>query len=264
MSDQEVMKKRGRSFETIAEQYDTFRPSYPPAMIDFILSKSGISHPGRILEIGSGTGKATLPFAQRGYCVQCIEPGESMAEVARRKLKQYPGIQFSITSFEEWKGPEEHFDLVISGQAFHWIDPQIGYFKVHRLLKPGGWMALFWNMADENWEPVDDDVRRVYREYAPTLTEDLPGTYESISKREGEIRASGFFDEITLERFPWSASYTTDEYLGQQSTKSDHIILSDEERSRLLAALAEVIDQNGGFIVRHSFAMLYMGRKVGG
>jgi hypothetical protein len=60
-------EKRSREFDTVAELYDAYRPDYPGELIESILSTTGIPPGGRILEIGSGTGKATAPFARRGF-----------------------------------------------------------------------------------------------------------------------------------------------------------------------------------------------------
>src|SRR5512143_666666 len=98
MNDPEVDRRR-RSFDSVAELYDTYRPSYPAPFIEQILSTTGIPQDAHILEIGSGTGKATLLFAQRGYSILCIEPGKHLATTARKNLKAFPSINFEITTF---------------------------------------------------------------------------------------------------------------------------------------------------------------------
>src|SRR3712207_5578274 len=78
------------TFDEAASLYDEVRPGYPENLFEDVVSLSGIQAGGRILEIGCGTGQATVPFARRGYHIQCIELGENMAAVARRNLKGYP------------------------------------------------------------------------------------------------------------------------------------------------------------------------------
>src|SRR5512142_1056964 len=111
-------RKDSRSFDTVAGLYDRYRPSYPEPLIEEILSTTAIPKHGCILEIGSGTGKATVQFAQRGYSILCIEPGEHLTRVARRKLKAFPKVRFQVTTFEDWEAEghlvDDHlFDLVI-------------------------------------------------------------------------------------------------------------------------------------------------------
>ena len=147
MNDSEPERdKRRTSFDRIATLYDRYRPSYPNAVFEDAIALSQIPAAGRILEIGCGTGQATIPFARRGYAIDCIEPGANLAALATENLAAYPQVKVSIDKFETWPNHEQiNFDLVVSATAFHWVDPKIGYQKVARLLKPHGAIALFWN-----------------------------------------------------------------------------------------------------------------------
>lgn len=90
------------TFDEAASLYDEVRPGYPEDLFDDVVSLSGITAGGRILEIGCGTGQATVPFARRGYRILCIELGENMAAVARRNLEGYPQTEVRTGAFEEW------------------------------------------------------------------------------------------------------------------------------------------------------------------
>ena len=94
-------KKDSQSFDTVANLYDEFRPEYPPELVEAVINLSGIMDGGRILEIGSGTGKATRLFARRGYLIHCIEQGRNLATVAARNLQEWPGVTFETNRFEE-------------------------------------------------------------------------------------------------------------------------------------------------------------------
>jgi SAM-dependent methyltransferase len=89
------------TFDEAASLYDEVRPGYPGELFDDVVSLSGIPAGGRILEIGCGTGQATVPFARRGYRILCIELGENMAAVARRNLEGYPQAEVRTGAFEE-------------------------------------------------------------------------------------------------------------------------------------------------------------------
>ena len=159
----------GRSFDRVAEIYDIFRPGYPQELVDTILRKARLPDGGKILEIGSGTGKATLPFARRGCSILCIEPGENLARVAQKNLRDWPFVSWEIVTFQDWQEPLEEFDLVISAQAFHWVPRPAGYIKAAKVLKRGASLAIFWNMRATNEEPVFEELEQVYRERAPDL-----------------------------------------------------------------------------------------------
>lgn len=77
-------KKDSRSFDTVAELYEAYRPSYPVPLIEQVIFATGVPKDARILEIGSGTGKATELFAPRGYPILCIEPGRYLADCQKK------------------------------------------------------------------------------------------------------------------------------------------------------------------------------------
>jgi ubiquinone/menaquinone biosynthesis C-methylase UbiE len=139
-----VSKKRSRRgvFDRMAGLYEEARPGYPEELFDDVVSISGITSGGRMLEIGCGTGKSTLPLARRGYRILAVEIGENLAAIARGKLAGYPRAEVVTGDFEELPVEEGTFDLVVSASAFHWLDPEVAYPKVYRALKPGGSIAL--------------------------------------------------------------------------------------------------------------------------
>src|SRR5918995_5739534 len=118
------------TFDEAALLYDEVRPGYPEDLFDDVVSPSGILAEGRILEIGCGTGQATVPFARRGYRILCIELGENLAAVARRNLEAFPRAEVHVGPFEDVSLPEGAFDRAISATAFHWLDPEVAYPKV--------------------------------------------------------------------------------------------------------------------------------------
>ena len=65
-----------------------------------LLQDLRLSENSRILEIGCGTAQATLPFAERGYAIHCIELGANLAAIAKRKLSAYPKVQVSVGNLE--------------------------------------------------------------------------------------------------------------------------------------------------------------------
>ncbi|MCC5642942.1 class I SAM-dependent methyltransferase [Nostoc sp. CHAB 5824] len=125
--------------------YDQVRPGYPKALFDDVVSLSEITPDGRILEIGCGTGQATVPFARRGYRILCIELGENLATVAQKNLAAYPQVEVRNIAFEDWVTQENAFDLVIFATAFHWLDPSIAYKKTALALTSKGAIAELIN-----------------------------------------------------------------------------------------------------------------------
>jgi SAM-dependent methyltransferase len=254
-------KKDSQSFDTVAELYDDYRPGYPIPLIEQILSTAGIPKNGCILEIGSGTGKATLPFAQYGYSIMCIEPGEHLARIARKKLEAFPKVKFQIATFEDWQNSGTLFDLVISAQAFHWVAQEVRYRKTADLLKPMGYLVIFYN----HYLPLEDSIRQeldqVYQRYAPELAADQPNSHKSIQYWINELSGNDFFNLVDVKRFRWQETYSTQQYLGLLNTYSDHLRLPEERRQQLFAGIKEILEQEGNRIEKPYEAVAYIARK---
>ena len=152
-------RSRAESFGSVADLYDRARPTYPPALIDALLADGGRT----VLDVGCGTGIASALFAARGCAVTGVEVDERMAEIARGK-----GLEVEVSSFERWEDRGRRFDIVASGQAWHWIDPRAGAVRATEVLRPGGRLGAFWNFGDPPAD-VRERLAPIYDRLAPEL-----------------------------------------------------------------------------------------------
>ena len=74
-----------------------------------------------------------------------LELGQTLASLTCKKLADFTNVSILNTSFEAYK-PDKRFDLLLSAQAFHWIEPEFGIKKTAELLKPNGSVALVWQL----------------------------------------------------------------------------------------------------------------------
>jgi SAM-dependent methyltransferase len=256
------------TFDKAPSLYDEVRPGYPDDLFDDVVSLSGIQPAGRILEIGCGTGQATVPFARRGYRILCIELGEDMAAVARRNLEGYPQAEVRTGAFEESTLQEGAFDLAISATAFHWLDPAVAYPKAATALRDGGSLALFWNVHvhSDASEGFFEAAQRIYEREAPEIVgpEDykvLPRPHQ-VPDRTEEIQNTSLFDGITTRYYLWDETYDSWGYLRVLSTYSGHRSLSDDTRDRLFRGIADLIDNSfDGRIVKGYLTTLYVAKR---
>ena len=256
------------TFDGAALLYDEVRPGYPEKLFDDVVSLSGIPPGGRVLEIGCGTGQATLPFARRDYRVLCVELGENLAAVARRNLASYPRAEVLTADFEAVPLPEGAFDLAISATAFHWLDPTVAYPKAARALRPEGALALFWNehVFSDASGGFFEAAQKVYEREAPEIVKPddhkgLPQPHE-LPDRTAEIEASGLFDGVIRRDYRWDEPYDAEGYLRVLSTYSGHIALDPDTRERLFGGISGLIEgEYGGRIVKGYATTLYVAHR---
>jgi SAM-dependent methyltransferase len=234
-------RARAESFGAEAERYDRARPGYPPALVAHLLPRGD----ARVLDVGCGTGIAARAFRERGAHVLGIEPDERMALVARAH-----GLEVEVAHFERWRPRGRRFDLVISGQAWHWIDPLAGATAAAAALAPGGRVGLFWNFGRPA-PPLDAQIAAVYARLEPQLERYsvlLGASDERLAVTRDGLAASGRFEKIEQRSWTWTRRYTTSEWLEQLLTHSDHHALGTQRRATLMGDLAATVEQAGGAI----------------
>lgn len=254
------------TFNQDAALYNAARPGYPEQLFEDIIAFSGIRAQGRMLEIGSGTGQATVPFARCGYHIDGIELGANMAALARKNTAAYPGVQIFTGNFEDWALESAAYAIAFSAQAFHWIDPAIRYQKVVQALKPDGTIALFWNthVHTPASQGFFEQVQPIYEKLFPqqSKTSALPSSDDLDEPEKAELERTGLFEDITVKRYRWEISYDTSSYIRLLSTYSDHRIQSEQTRERLFVAIADLIDTKfNGHITKGHLTMLYLAQR---
>jgi SAM-dependent methyltransferase len=138
-------------FSGLADVYSRCRPDYPGAALDAIISFAGLTATSLLVDVGAGTGISARLFAQRGIPVLGIEPNADMR--ARAEAEQVPPgcpqPQYRDGRAEATGLPGATATAVLAAQAFHWFDAQAAFREFHRILAPGGAVALMWNERDE-------------------------------------------------------------------------------------------------------------------
>ncbi|MCK9921543.1 class I SAM-dependent methyltransferase [Frankia sp. AgPm24] len=224
-------------FGALAIQYDRFRPSFPEELMDCLATL----RPSEILDVGCGTGKVSVALAKRGLDVLGVEPDARMAEVAREH-----GVSVEVSGFEDWEDAGRRFDLIVTGDAWHWIDPERGNERAAELLKPGGTIARFWTYHELD-VTVLEAFDPLYQEYAPAVR---MGGYVPKDRDEPIDPLAGHeaFVSVDAATYLWGLEFTSAEWVGLVSTHSDHMRLEPAKRHALLTGLGQVIDDFGGTV----------------
>ena len=242
-----------QTFGIDAELYDRMRPNYPAEMFEDLAEIAGIGPGCRVLEIGPGTGQATLPLARRGCELIGVELSPRLAEVARRKTARFADVSIEVAAFEYWPLPAEPFDVVVSASAFHWIDPDVRVTKAADALRPGGVLAtIATHHIAGGTADFFAEVQRCYERWDPATTAavQLPSANE-IPFDSDELDRSGLFGPVSFRRYEWDATYSTDDYRSLLRTYSGHIAMDPNDQNGLLGCIAELMDDRyGGLITK--------------
>jgi SAM-dependent methyltransferase len=252
------------TFEAVAEMYDAERPTYPEALLDDLVEVARVPPGGRILEIGPGTGKASVALAARGYALVGVELGRPLAEVARRNLAPFAQAQIVVGDFEEWEplDPEERFDVVVAFTAFHWIAPHVRYEKPARLLRGGGALAVIEtkHVLPAGADPFWTDVQADFDAIVPHPDNRLPPVPEDVGDLREEIEASGLYRDVEVRRHVWDVEYSPDEYVAVLGTYSVNLALPAAQRDELFARIhARLVER--GCVRKTYLATLNVARK---
>jgi trans-aconitate methyltransferase len=258
----EMMDSLKQSFNLVASSYEKYRPSYPPQLFKDIVDYANISSCEPLLEIGTGTGKATVGFIERGYeNITCIEYGGSLAALSKDKFSRFPNVQVVHSGFEDWHS-DQKFSLAFSGTAFHFIPSEFGYPKVASSLKENGIAAFFWFIHVPSDDPVYRSIREVYQEHAPHLDDSNSLPLEDIIQERSELTLhSGHFHQLKVLTYNWDQNYTPKEYIGLLNTHSGHQVLPDPTKQALYKGVENAILQHGENITKRHVVALYLARK---
>ncbi len=235
-------RQAAESFGSDPERYDRARPRYPDGLIERIVAGAP---GGLVLDVGVGTGIVARQFQAAGCRALGVDPDARLAGFARRS-----GVEVEVSSFETWEAAGRKFDVVVSGESWHWVDPVAGAAKAAEVLRPGGRLAVFWITGQPPAE-LDEAFAEVYRR---SLPQSLVARLERRAIQEAHaavcakaadgMRMTGAFDEPEQWRFEWTQPYTRQEWLDALQTSGSAVPQS--QLAGLLEGVGDAIDAAGG------------------
>ena len=261
--DVEAYERQRRSFEHTAEDYDRYRPTYPNELFDDIRNYADLAPDDRILEVGAGTGRATVHLAKWGNPVLAIEPAPAMADVARSNLSSFANVEVRTARFED--GVETSaFGLAAVAQAFHWLDPATRIRRIADALYAHGTAAIMSNVqvTPENNLPFFERVQHVYLKHAPELAH--KGEFRRPDNLPPHpLEGSDLFTDLQQFGHPWHWKLPTQTYIGLLSTHSPHAALDENVRRALTEDIAALIDAKfAGHVTEYYVATTGVARRA--
>jgi SAM-dependent methyltransferase len=249
------------TFDPIASIYRAARPDYPEALIDDVVSYADLKPNDKILEVGCGTGQATMSFAKRGFPILATDPGSEMLRGARERLASFGNVEFLKTTFEAFPN-QGAFRLIVAAQSWHWVSPEVRFAKAADVLSPDGSLAVFGHVPVGLPAPLLDQFKEVYLRRTGKWGPPPEAWYLPNGPLKGWFEESGKFEPVQQKSYPWKCQHTTSSYTDFLRTRSDHRMLESAKREELLGEIADAVDDYGGQFDVDYETCLYIARRL--
>ena len=240
---------RARGFDAWAADYDRYRPGYPAELFTTIAARLALPKQPRVVDLGAGTGRASLAMAEMGWRVTAVEPGKPMLDVLRGRASDEGLVVATRQANAEETGLDPaSADLVTAAQAFHWFEIPKALAEIARITRPGGGTALFWNVRDASRSPFLADYAALLRRSTDRTEDPGVGRYESSGREEtyAALAGSSAFDAPELVELHQEVSMTRGEFIGMAFTASYIQVGLAPDRQRLFREeLAALLTRHG-------------------
>jgi SAM-dependent methyltransferase len=269
----ERYKDRRGLFTTEVSAYDAGRPGYPERVFEVLRERCGLGPGTDVLEIGAGTGQATARMLDLGASVTVVELGAEFATFLESKFAGRP-LRVVHDAFEEVDLEPESFDIVAAATSFHWVPLPVGLQRAADTLRPGGSLALWWNVFGDlsRPDPFHEALVPVLERQAPELVDapsaGNPGTGAHLyaidaEARIAEIDTTQRFGPVHHELVSWTGRHTPGQARALFASFSPWLALPPDRRTEVLDALEELArDQFNGLVERPYLTSIYVASRL--
>lgn len=246
-----------KSFDTIPEQFDKYRPKYSEELFQDLISYARVDEQSTVLELGPGTGQATEPILRTGCNYHAIELGENLAEKLTDKYGHYSNFNLMVDDFITHDFGGQMFDMIYSAATIQWIPEEVAFSKTFSLLKPGGTLAMM--LTREDYKTANETLyNQIQKVYAESFRPDED--YNQLRFHYDNATNFGFVD-FNRSEFYGQRIYTADEYVAYAGTHCDHILLSEPYRRRFFDGLHKAVMDAGDRITFNDTYILMTVKK---
>ncbi len=240
--------QRARGFDSWAGEYDRFRPGYPEELFERAAGQLELGPRPTVVDLGAGTGRASLAMAELGWRVTAVEPGRPMLDILRARATDAGLVVSTVQATAEATSLDPaSADLVTVAQAFHWFANDQAMEEIARILRPGGGVALFWNVRDAERSPFIADYQALLEKHAAAGAD--TGRYESVGRDETAHafeRHAGAFEPPEVIHLRQEVEMTDEQFIGMAFTASYvRAGMSPETQDRFRIELAGLLGRHG-------------------
>ena len=245
----------GTGFGAVADEYECGRAGYAPDAIARLVEELRLGPGTPVLDLAAGTGKMTRQLAATGAAVVAVEPDTRMLA---RLTASAPDVRALAGRAELIPLADAEVAAVAVGSAFHWFNAPAALREIHRVLAPGGRLALAWNPEDDPPSDWAAEVRALVRTYAPRR----PG--HSARHWPDVLTAGGLFGDVREWGFPWQVEVTVDQVLARTVSYSHVAALDAATRARLQGEVRDLLarhpNPDGRYALRYRTKLIVADR----
>ncbi len=215
--------ERAASFALVADAYERARPGYPLDAVRWLAGET----PRDVVDVGAGTGKLTRALTELRHRVTAVEPLPEMLEQLREAV---PGVRAVEGSAESLPLGDGSADVIACAQAFHWFDHDVAVREFARVLRPGGRVALVWNVRDERLPWVAE------------LSDAMVGRTGVNRGAAAPIERSGLYVRVERATFEHVQEVDREALRELVLSRSYCAVLSEDERAPILERVDGLFD----------------------
>jgi len=245
IADANVATDSKERFSNRVEDYVRYRPGYPRAVLDVLREACGLAAESVVVDVGSGTGLLTQLFLENDNVVYGVEPNAAMRDAGEQFLASYKHFCSVAGSAEATTLPDACADLIVSGQAFHWFEPnatRAEFARILRQARPGGqagWVAVMWNERVSDRTAFQREYATLLREYCDDYAK-VAETYPQYARMK-DFFGSGAGGERLL---PNEQVFDFEGLRGRLLSSSYAPREGHPKHEPMLAALREIFDRH--------------------
>jgi ubiquinone/menaquinone biosynthesis C-methylase UbiE len=238
--DDDTRTRLAATFDDAAELYERVRPDFAAAAVEWALPHDA----RRVLDLGAGTGKLTEALVARGLDVIAIDPSPNMLDQLRAKL---PTVDARVATSEQTGLADHSVDAVVAGSAFHWFTRPDADREIARVLRPGGAVALLWNIRDPDSQTV-----QAFHLAQAHATETQPPDHSRV---ELDRR---WFGPTEVREFAHAQTLPPEQLVDLVASRSYVIAMAEPERSELLDRVRRFVRTSPELAGRDTFDLPFL------
>jgi SAM-dependent methyltransferase len=221
---------RRLTFGAHADAYERARPEWPEEAARWLVPEGA----ELVVELGAGTGKLTRAVSALGVRVVAVEPDPRMPAVLHGLGLE--GVQGSAEAIPFDDGVA---DAVVAGSSLHWFELELALPEIRRVLRPGGRFAFGWNHRDDRHPVIARMGGAIYAAQQRTR-----GPRWRSRDWAAELTAAGLFRDFEQALFEHVHKLPREALRDHLLSYSGVAALSEDERRRVLAAVAALLDSD--------------------